>query len=138
MLESLGLRVSELDVADRKALSSFLETIGEIGGVLHLAAQTSLLESLKNPIQDFDCNALGTINLLENMRVTNPNCRGIFLSSNKVYGSLSEFSFSKGKKRFIPNGPPLAFSENLPILPKGGYSISKSISDYYVQEFGKR
>jgi len=138
MLKDLGLTVLDIDIADRSALNSVLEKQGELSALLHLAAQTSLLESLKNPIVDFDSNALGTVNLLEYLRVNNPNCRGIFLASNKVYGTLNEFEFIQRGRRFVSDGNKSAFGEDLPILPKGGYSISKSISDSYVQEYGKR
>lgn len=138
ILKAAGLNVVKLDVANRELLNSFMQDVGTLSVVLHLAAQTSLLESLKNPVLDFDCNALGTINILEYLRVYNPECKGIFLSSNKVYGNLNEISFIQKGKRFTPNGPVAAFSEDLPILPSGGYSISKSISDSYVQEYGKR
>jgi len=138
MLKDLGLTVLDIDIADRSAVNSTLDKHADISALLHLAAQTSLLESLKDPIVDFDSNALGTINLLEYFRVRNPNCRGIFLSSNKVYGNLKEFDFTQNGKRYVPTGMKSAFGEDLPILPKGGYSISKSISDSYVQEYGKR
>lgn len=75
---------------------------------------------------------------MEYFRINNPNCRGIFLSSNKVYGNLNEFDFAQNGKRYVPVGIKTAFGESLPVLPKGGYSISKSISDAYVQEYGKR
>ena len=138
MLKSLGMTVVDLNITDRKLVDSFLSDIGKLDALLHLAAQTSLIESLKDPLLDFDSNALGTINLLENMRIHNPNCRGIFLSSNKVYGNLHDIGFSQRDKRFIPENSISAFSENLPILPQGGYSISKAISDLYVQEYGNR
>jgi CDP-paratose 2-epimerase len=138
ILENLGLTVIHLDIADRSTVKKVLDSFGRIDAILHLAAQTSLLESLRDPLADFDSNALGTINLLEYMKVSNPDCRGIYLSSNKVYGNLNEFNFTRAEKRFIPDGPTTAFAEDLPILPKGGYSISKSISDSYVQEYGKR
>ena len=138
MLKDLGLTVLDMDISDRSAVNSTLDKQGDISALIHLAAQTSLLESLKNPIVDFDSNALGTINLLEYFRVNNPNCRGIFLSSNKVYGNLSEFDFTQNGKRYVPAEVKSAFGEGLPMLPKGGYSISKSICDSYVQEYGKR
>ena len=138
LLDSHGLTVSQVDISDNDVLSDFLVSIGRIDAVLHLAAQTSLLESYKNPYLDFSTNAVGTLNLLEFMRINIPDCRGIFLSSNKVYGSLNQFDFEKGETRFNPLHSPFSFSENLPILPVGGYSISKAISDHYVREYGGR
>ena len=138
LLDLHGLTVSHVDISDNNLFTDFLMSLGKIDAVLHLAAQTSLLESYENPYLDFTTNAVGTLNLLEFMRANIPDCRGIFLSSNKVYGNLRDMGFIQGDKRFIPENSKSAFSENLPILPQGGYSISKAISDLYVQEYGNR
>ena len=105
---------------------------------MHLAAQTSLIESLRNPKHDFDVNALGTLNLLEYLRKFYPDCVGIFLSSNKVYGNLNSLDYEETQTRFSPASIGLSFDESFPICPLGGYSISKAVSDYYVNEYGKR
>ena len=138
MLESIGLTVNVVDISDSAALEVFFDRIGKFDAVLHLAAQTSLLESLKYPKLDFNSNALGTLNILEYLRTHNPDCKGIFLASNKVYGNLAQFDFKSDQMRFAPTGIDKSFSEELPLLPVGGYSISKYISDAYVQEYGKR
>lgn len=138
LLDVHGLTVSQVDISDNNLFTDFLMSLGKIDAVLHLAAQTSLLESYENPYLDFKTNAVGTLNLLEFMRVNIPDCRGIFLSSNKVYGSLNQFDYEKNKTRFNPLQSPVSFSENLPIMPVGGYSISKAISDNYVRDYGSR
>src|ERR1035437_9501351 len=38
--------------------------------VLHLAAQVTMVTSVQNPREDFENNALGTFNVLEEMRLT--------------------------------------------------------------------
>lgn len=133
-----GLEVKILDVSNALELFKFFESVGSFESIIHLAAQTSLLESFVNPKLDFDTNALGTLNILEYLRTKNLNCQGVFLASNKVYGNLNQFKYTETNKRFQPIGGIVAFDETLPILPSGGYSISKSILDTYVGEYGKR
>ena len=40
----------------------------------------------KRPFDDFDINAVGTLNLLEACRQTGRNVPFVFMSTNKVYG----------------------------------------------------
>jgi CDP-paratose 2-epimerase len=138
VLNKSGLKVSNVDISNRSDLYQFLESINHLDGILNLAAQTSLLESYKDPLRDFESNALGTINLLDYMKNRIPDCKGIFLSSNKVYGDLSQLDYSRNEDRFVPSNGVISFDESMPLLPKGGYSISKCIGDMYVQEYGRR
>jgi len=138
LLLGAGLNVELVDVSNSFKLFDFLEGVGNFVSIIHLAAQTSLLESLLYPKLDFDTNALGTLNILEFLRTRKSKCQGIFLASNKVYGSLNQFEYIEMDKRYIPAAGLISFDESLPILPIGGYSISKSISDAYVAEYGKR
>lgn len=138
LLLEAGLHVQTVDVSNSLQLFNFLDRVGNFESIIHLAAQTSLLESLLKPKIDFDTNALGTLNILEFLRTQNNKCRGIFLASNKVYGNLNQYQYVESEKRYSPSSRLLAFDESLPILPIGGYSISKSISDAYVAEYGKR
>lgn len=45
MLKDFGLTVINVDIADRSAVNSTLDKQGDIGAILHLAAQTSLLKA---------------------------------------------------------------------------------------------
>jgi CDP-paratose 2-epimerase len=138
LLLKAGLDVEVVDVSNSLELFNFLENVGNFDSIIHLAAQTSLLESLSYPKLDFDTNALGTLNILEFLRIRKNMCQGIFLASNKVYGNLNQFEYIETNKRYRPSAGLVSFDESLPILPIGGYSISKSISDAYVAEYGKR
>ena len=138
LLMGLGLKNYKIDIRQQLDLYGFLDGLNNFDFLIHLAAQTSLLESIRNPKIDFDTNALGTLNLLEYLRTRNPTCRGIFLASNKVYGSLSQFNYIETPTRFQLADSKIDFDESLPLLPVGGYSISKNISDTYVIEYGQR
>jgi CDP-paratose 2-epimerase len=75
----------ELDIRDREALTSlFLE--GAFDLIVHAAAQPSHDLAATRPYDDFDVNAVGTLNLLENCRRHTPDAVFIHVSTNKVYG----------------------------------------------------
>ncbi len=75
----------ELDIREREAIL-------ELGKVLrpdlliHCAAQPSHDLAKDRPFDDFDVNAVGTLNLLEAARRFFPESPFIFMSTNKVYG----------------------------------------------------
>jgi CDP-paratose 2-epimerase len=138
LLSGFNLDIAKIDISDQANLNQFLDKVGRFDFLIHLAAQTSLIESFKHPKLDFNTNALGTLNILEFLRNYNPGARGIFLASNKVYGNLSQFDYIETDMRYKVSNGPSAFNETLPISPIGGYSISKSILDSYVIEYGKR
>jgi CDP-paratose 2-epimerase len=75
----------EVDVRDRAAVLRLLEEL-EPGAVVHCAAQPSHDLAAKIPFDDFDTNAVGTLNLLEAARRSVPESPFVFLSTNKVYG----------------------------------------------------
>jgi CDP-paratose 2-epimerase len=54
--------------------------------VVHCAAQPSHDKPGEIPLDDFDVNAVGTVNLLEATRRHTPEAVFIFMSTNKVYG----------------------------------------------------
>ena len=54
--------------------------------IIHAAGQPSHDWSAKDPILDFNVNAVGTLNLLEMTRNYSPEAVFIFTSTNKVYG----------------------------------------------------
>ena len=54
--------------------------------IFHLAGQVAMTTSIINPILDFEVNAMGTLNLLESVRLNCPSSVVIYSSTNKVYG----------------------------------------------------
>jgi CDP-paratose 2-epimerase len=82
---SRNFRHHELDIRDRNAV---LEAIEQLRPdlVVHTAAQPSHDLAAKRPFDDFDVNAVGTLNLLEAVRRTIPDSVFIHMSTNKVYG----------------------------------------------------
>lgn len=72
------------DVRDRKHLMQvFDEVQPEI--VIHLAAQPIVRESYKNPVKTYETNVMGTVNILEAVRL-HPSVRSVLnVTTDKVY-----------------------------------------------------
>src|SRR5688572_17871777 len=75
----------ELDIRNREGM---LELVGQLRphAIIHTAAQPSHDLAAKRPFDDFDVNAVGTLNLLEAARRSCPESPFVHLSTNKVYG----------------------------------------------------
>jgi CDP-paratose 2-epimerase len=75
----------EVDIRDRAAVFSLFEAHA-FDLIIHCAAQPSHDRAAAIPLDDFDVNAVGTLNLLEATRRYAPDAVFIFMSTNKVYG----------------------------------------------------
>ncbi len=76
----------ETDVRDREAIFRLFEAM-PIDLVIHCAAQPSHDWARDRPIEDFEINAVGTLNVLEATRRFRPEAVVCHLSTNKVYGA---------------------------------------------------
>src|ERR1700744_3754673 len=75
----------ELDIRDRKAVLDFIKSL-KPDALVHTAAQPSHDLAASRPFDDFDVNAVGTLNLLEAARRHTPEVVFVHMSTNKVYG----------------------------------------------------
>ena len=89
--------------------------------IFHLGAITQVIDAYKSPLETFNSNILGTINILETIRNLKKNIIMIFSSSDKAYGSL------------MGN----AYLENHQLKGNYPYDVSKSASDLIVQSYVK-
>jgi len=55
-------------IADMRDASALYEVVQQAAEVFHFAAQVAVTTSVRNPKEDFEVNALGTMNLLEALR----------------------------------------------------------------------
>ena len=76
---------TELDIRDRKAVAELFQS-NAFDLIIHAAAQPSHDLAASRPYDDFDVNAVGTLNLLEACRQHTPDAVIIHVSTNKVYG----------------------------------------------------
>jgi len=75
----------ELDIRNRTRLAELVKELS-LDLVVHAAAQPSHDLAAAIPFEDFDTNAVGTLNLLEACRQHCPETPFIHMSTNKVYG----------------------------------------------------
>src|SRR5262245_11986008 len=78
-------RHHEIDIRDRPAVLRCLDDIRP-DMIVHAAAQPSHDLAASRPFDDFDVNAVGTLNLLEATRQEVPRAVFVHMSTNKVYG----------------------------------------------------
>ena len=97
----------------------------EIDGVIHLAAESHVDRSIKEPFTFAQTNVMGTLSLLQAAKVCwDGNYEGklfYHISTDEVYGAL-EFD---GK----------LFTEQTPYNPHSPYSAAKASSDHFVRAY---
>ncbi len=130
-----------VDIRHRDAiLELFRET--EIDFVIHAAAQPSHDLAAKRPFDDFDVNAVGTLNVLEATRRHRPDAVFCFMSTNKVYGDApNEIPLVELPTRWdyaLPehfNGVSESF--RIDQSKHSVFGASKVAADVMVQEYGR-
>jgi len=131
----------ELDIRDRENIIKLFEEVRP-KAIIHAAAQPSHDRAADIPFEDFDTNAVGTLNLLEATRRHVPQSPFIFMSTNKVYGDAPNFiPLMELEKRWdyddsaFKNGIAETFS-----IDQSKHSLfgaSKVAADVMTQEYGR-
>jgi CDP-paratose 2-epimerase len=134
----------DVDIRDRDGLARIFATYGrDIGVVIHSAGQPSHDWAAKEPYTDFDVNAVGTLNMLENTRQHAPDAAFIHCSTNKVYGDRpNSLPLVERDTRYeIAPDHPYAdgVTETMPIddCLHSVFGVSKVAADVMVQEYGR-
>ena len=121
------------DVRDAAAVASAADGVDAI---YHLAGQTAVTTSVTAPREDFEINALGTLNVLEAARRSPRRPRVVFASTNKVYGGLDDLEIAERATRYeFARGD--GVSEAHTIEFHTPYGCSKGAADQYVQDYGR-
>jgi len=96
-----------------------------VDAVIHLAAESHVDRSILSPLDFVYTNIIGTVNLLNSAKKywkTTVGKRFYHISTDEVYGSLSDSGFFTEKTAYSPNSP---------------YSASKAASDHFVRAYGE-
>lgn len=134
-------RHHEMDIRDRAAVLACLQALRP-GLIVHAAAQPSHDLAASRPFDDFDTNAVGTLNLLEATRRHSPEAVFIHMSTNKVYGDRPNgIRLKELETRWDYEDPAYAdgIGEDLPIdqSKHSLFGASKLAADVMVQEYGR-
>ncbi len=134
----------DTDIRDRQGLEQIVKKYGaDIAVVIHAAGQPSHDWAAKEPYTDFDVNAVGTLNVLENARQHCPETVFIHCSTNKVYGDRpNALPLVEQETRYeIEPGHPYeqGVTEEMSIddCLHSIFGVSKVASDVMVQEYGR-
>jgi CDP-paratose 2-epimerase len=123
------------DVRDEDALRAAAR---EADAVFHMAAQVAVTTSMVDPVDDFEVNIRGTINLLEAVRAAGRSAPVIFASTNKVYGGLYDVAMEEGEDSYAPADEAVrtrGVSEARPLDFHTPYGCSKGAADQYVLDY---
>ena len=133
-----------VDIRDRDALTRIFKRYGrDVSLVIHTAAQPSHDWAVRDPFTDFDINAGGTLNLLQNVREHCIAAPFIHCSTNKVYGDRpNSLPLTEQETRWeIDPAHPYAdgIAEYMPIdaCLHSVFGASKVAADIMVQEYGR-
>lgn len=118
----------KVDLIDRDAVKDIVTSF-KPDGVIHLAAESHVDNSIIGPEPFIQSNVVGTFNILEECRqlwkedeeMWKKN-RFLHVSTDEVYGELEEHGY---------------FTENTPYAPNSPYSASKAASDMIVRSYFK-
>ena len=134
----------EIDIRDESRIAELVaESRRDLAVVVHAAAQPSHDWSALEPLTDFAVNAVGTVNVLEAVRIHAPESAFIFCSTNKVYGDTpNRLPLVEYEHRFdLPSdhewfeGVPETMS--IDASTHSPFGVSKTAADLMVQEYGR-
>ncbi len=131
----------DADIRDRAAMMALWEQ-EKPELVIHCASQPSHDLAATRPFDDFDVNAVGTLNLLEATRRHAPEAVFLFMSTNKVYGDApNRLPLVEKETRYDYADPAdyhgiretFSIDQNLHSL----FGASKVAADVLTQEYGR-
>ena len=111
------------DLRERKTVQKIFYKY-DFDAVIHLAAESHVDNSIKDPLGFASTNVMGTLNLLETARNhwgNHPKNKSFYhISTDEVFGSLGDQG---------------SFSELTAYDPRSPYSASKAASDHFVRAY---
>ena len=130
----------EVIVGDVRDAATLGRIAREASRVFHFAAQVAVTTSLDNPVDDFEINARGTLNLLEALRALPERPPLVYTSTNKVYGRMADVRLRTRNGRYEPEDPQLrehGFGEGRCVHFHSPYGCSKGCAEQYVLDYAK-
>ena len=137
----------KMDICDFEGVLALMRR-EQVNGIIHLAAESHVDRSIKDPFTFAQTNVMGTLSLLQAAKtywaeVKTP-CRFYHISTDEVYGAL-EMTAPEGiqppfttkassGKHHLAYGNKF-FTEDLKYQPHSPYSAAKASSDHFVRAF---
>jgi len=118
-IKSKKYHFKKVDINNKKEITKILK-IYKPHGIFNLAADTHVDRSINDSSNFIKNNILGVYNLLEAIKNFNKKVRLVHISTDEVYGDITNSKRS---------------NENFPYVPSSPYSASKASSDHLVNAF---
>lgn len=135
--DTYGKRV-HINIADVRNSYGIKPVIRKSGGIFHFAGQVAVTTSLTAPVNDFEINTKGTLNILEAIKSMDHLPPMIFTSTNKVYGGLDDLSLVLNGKQYEPESEVIresGINENTQLDFHSPYGCSKGAAEQYVRDY---
>jgi CDP-paratose 2-epimerase len=125
--------------ADIRDAATMERIVGRIrpGVLLHLAGQVAVTTSVSNPREDFEINALGTVNVLEAVRKQSRDTYCITASTNKVYGKMHQIDVVERNGRYEYRDLTAGVDEHQQLDFHSPYGCSKGAADQYTIDYSR-
>ena len=134
----------DVDIRDRDGLGKIFKRYGaDIALVIHTAAQPSHDWAAKEPFTDFDVNAVGTLNVLENTRLHAPRRRSSTARPTRCTATgptaCRWSSWRPATRSSRATRTPTGITEEMSIdgCLHSIFGVSKVAADVMVQEYGR-
>lgn len=105
--------------------------------IFHLAGQVAMTRSMEDPRCDFETNVVGSLNVLESVRLAKMDLVIAYSSSNKVYGDLAGVRLKEEKLRYSSPSHPKGVNESAALDFQTPYGCSKGAADQYMLDFSR-
>jgi CDP-paratose 2-epimerase len=130
----------EVQVADVRDSLLLRAAVKRACRVFHFAAHGAVIDSLRDPIQDFEVNARGTLNLLEAIRAVPEPPPLLYASTSKIYGTLAAVPLDPTDGRYLPTDAAVrerGIAEQHPLDFHSPYGCSKGAAEQYVLDYAR-
>lgn len=137
------------DICDFPKIREVMQTY-HVDGIIHLAAESHVDRSIKDPFTFARTNVMGTLSMLQAAKIYweslpegYDNKRFYHISTDEVYGALeitnpeglnSPFTTKASSEHHHAYGTEF-FTEEMKYMPHSPYSASKASSDHFVRAF---
>jgi CDP-paratose 2-epimerase len=128
------LRFVQGDVRNADAVATVAR---DVDVIVHLAAQVAVTTSVSDPREDFEINAMGTLNVLEAARHAPGNPVVLYASTNKVYGGMEAVIVEERETHYAYRDYVYGIPESYPMDFHSPYGCSKGAGDQYVRDYAR-
>ena len=107
---------------DIRDLALVRRLIEETDCVFHLAAEAIVGEAVRNPLEAYSSNTLGTATMLEALRLLGAPKRAVFVTTDKVYRAKSQGELWDESDELGATGP---------------YAVSKACAEWVIRDYNR-